>query len=777
MTTTERPPYLQALAVTLGVLGLYLLTLAPTTAFWDTSEYIAAAKVLGIPHPPGNPLFTLTAHVWGMLPFAADYAVRINLYAAMTSAVSAGLWFLVLERWLRAVVTDRTPRLLAAAAGILVSATAWTVWNQSTVNEKVYTVSMLTIAIAMWLIVRWGDTDDAAKRDRLLLTIGYVVALGSTNHMMGVLVFPAILAYVALTDWRLAFRPWTLLLGWMVIVATFNKFAAFADPFAGGSELGVVILTAGLLGYALFSTPKDARVYLAIGVAVVGVTLNYLFLPIRAGQFPPINEGEAVCANLIKGFFGGCRDLSDVLDRVQYGKPSLMDRQAALFAQFGNFMQYFNWQWARDWGAWKNLASLLFGILGLFGIGTLWEKDRRAASAGIALMAMLTFVLVFYMNFKYGYSQMLDQPQLAREVRERDYFYVAAFALWGIWVGLGLGALWQFFSGLVGQGSRSARSWAASAPVLALAFIPLVGNRVTASRANESMARDLAHDILESVAPYGILITAGDNDTFPLWYAQEVEGIRTDVTLANLSLMNTRWHLRQLRRREAPPFEVSRASVVWKERWQAQDVPGYPEGRAIVRPEGSVLASVSEAELDQLPEIQPVQDGLTIPITDSLILTIRGDRYGDRSFIQLSDLTTLLLIKDNIGKRPIYFSWTTASVPDRTFGLMPYLVTEGLVRRVNPTPVRPSRTMVFSPDIGFVDLEQTDKLLWNVYHVEEAARARPRGWVDPPSASILSIYALVYGRVAPLYLQAGDSVKAVRAAELTQGIQANMPRE
>jgi hypothetical protein len=776
MTTTERPPYLQALLVTIAVLGLYILTLAPTTAFWDTSEYIAAAKVLGIPHPPGNPLFTVTAHVWGMLPLAADYAVRINLYAAMTSALSAGLWFLVLERWLRSIVMDRTPRLIAAAAGVLISATAWTVWNQSTVNEKVYTVSMLTIAIAMWLVVRWGDSDDTARQDRLLLAIGYVTALGSTNHMMGVLVFPAILAYVALTDWRLAFRPWTLLLGWMVIVATFNKFEAFADPVAG-SNLGVVVLTIGLLGYALIMTPKDVRVYLAIGVAVVGVTLNYIYLPMRAAQLPPINEGEAICANLIKGFFGGCQDLADVLNRVQYGKPSLMDRQATLVAQVGNFMQYFNWQWARDWGAWRSLPTLGFGILGLLGIGVLWEKDRRAGTAGIALMAMLTFVLVFYMNFKYGYSQHPEIPVPQHEVRERDYFYVAAFALWGIWVGLGLGVVWQFFTDLVAKGTRSAKHWATTAPVLVLAFIPLAGNRITASRANESMARDLAHDILESVAPYGILITAGDNDTFPLWYAQEVEGIRTDVTLANLSLMNTRWHLRQLRRREAPAFEVSRASVVWKERWQQQDVPGYPVGQAITRPEGSVLASLTAEQLEQLPELQPIQDGQTLPITDSLILTLRGDRYGDRAFLQLSDLTTVFLIKDNIGKRPIYFSWTTATVPDRTFGLTQYMVTEGLVRRVNATPVRPSRTMVFSPDIGFVDLEQTDKLLWNVYHVEEAARPRPRGWVDPPSASILSIYALVYGRVAPLYLQAGDSVKAMRAAELTQGIQANLPRE
>ena len=75
--------------VVLGTLILYVITLAPTTQFWDTSEYIAAAYVLGIPHPPGNPLFTLIAHVWGdTLAFIPHYAMRINLFAACTSAVA-----------------------------------------------------------------------------------------------------------------------------------------------------------------------------------------------------------------------------------------------------------------------------------------------------------------------------------------------------------------------------------------------------------------------------------------------------------------------------------------------------------------------------------------------------------------------------------------------------------------------------------------------------------------------------------------------------------------
>src|SRR5438045_9228146 len=109
-----KPPYLMAGCVSLGALILYVLTLAPTTQFWDTSEYIAAAYTLGIPHPPGNPLFVLMAHVWGLVPWVAGYAQRINMFATATSTVSARCWFLGAERWLRGVIPVASPRRLAA---------------------------------------------------------------------------------------------------------------------------------------------------------------------------------------------------------------------------------------------------------------------------------------------------------------------------------------------------------------------------------------------------------------------------------------------------------------------------------------------------------------------------------------------------------------------------------------------------------------------------------------------------------------------------------------
>src|SRR5512132_4658951 len=96
--TDLRPSYRAAGLTALGVLALYVVTLAPTTAMWDTSEYIAAAYTLGIPHPPGNPLFVIVGRVFSILPIASSVAVRINILAAICSAVSAGMWFLITER-------------------------------------------------------------------------------------------------------------------------------------------------------------------------------------------------------------------------------------------------------------------------------------------------------------------------------------------------------------------------------------------------------------------------------------------------------------------------------------------------------------------------------------------------------------------------------------------------------------------------------------------------------------------------------------------------------
>src|SRR2546422_4577766 len=393
----EQPPYLLATLVAWAARRLSVRPLAPTTNYGDVPEYITAAHALGIPHPPGNPLFVILAHAWGLLPLGTDYARRINLFAAVTSAASAGLWFLIGERWLRAIVASATRRRIVAAAGAVVGATTFTVWNQSVVNEKVYTPSVLTIALVLWLVVRWADQPASTRRDHYLVLVVYLLALTATNHLMGVLAAPAVLVYVLCTEPRALLRPRFLIAAALVVA--------------------------------------------------VGTSVN-LFIPIRAHFDPYLNQGEATTWPALKA----------VLARDQFGKPSVFDNPMVppgpdnpghtlvLYGQqLLNYVQYFTWQFGRDWfpGVQRALA-VLFGALGLLGARRHCRAERRAALAMTTLILTLTVALVFYLNFKWGYSQAFSGSGLEHEVRERDYFFIASFAAWGVWVGMGLATLMEW---------------------------------------------------------------------------------------------------------------------------------------------------------------------------------------------------------------------------------------------------------------------------------------------------------------------------------------------
>jgi hypothetical protein len=744
----ERPPYLMAALTVFGTLLLYVVTLAPTTQFWDTSEYIAAAYVLGIPHPPGNPLFTLMAHVWGdLLFFVEHYAKRINLFAASTSAVAAGCWFLVGERWMRSFVPARWPRRLAALAGAIVGATAFTVWNQSVVNEKVYTVSLLSIAVVLWLIVRWDDQPEGSSHDHFLLLIVYLIALTSTNHMMGVLVGPVVIVLLFplfktvrpfhVEARRIEWGQWGLFTSIWLLIGSAGMESKTILTIAA-------ILYAGAFLYAVVVAHQWGLALIMLGVAVVGISVD-VFLPIRAAHFPPINEGEPTTWTA----------LWEVLTRQQYGKVPVWQRNATLGAQLGMWWDYFSWQFARDFPAnVERMFAVLFGSIGVLGAWRHWKADKRSAAAMTALVGFLTIVLIVYLNFKYGYSQYLDRRTLEREVRERDYFYIASFAVWGIWVGMGLATLMEWVRDFVrDRVPNDARRWAMATPVLLIAFIPLLANHRSASRAGETLARDFAVDLLNSVEPYGVLVTAGDNDTFPLWYAQEVEHIRQDVTVVNLSLANTDWYLRQLQRRPLADFDSTTAAAIYR-------------GRTWTKPTSSLM-SFTDVQIAALNLFYIVDKPQTVPL-GVLSITLDPDRLG-RPYVERADVAVMQIIKDHLGvDRPIYFSRTVGDYADR-MGLRQHVEGQGFAQRLREKPVVPSDSVVMVPVIGLVNVPRTTELLFDVYHGHSAARPRPRGWVDRPSEGILTTYGLLYQTLAETLRQT-DPKLAERALFMADSI-------
>ncbi len=701
-----RPSYLAATLTSLAIFALYCATLAPSTAMWDTSEYISAAYVLGIPHPPGNPLFVLIGRVFAILPLGSMHvATKINILAALTSAVSAGMWFLITERVLVGWLAAKWQRVLGGALAALIGATAFTVWNQSVVNEKVYTVSLMGLAIISWLTVLWSDDPDGPAADRLLVLIAYLLGLGYANHMMGFLAGPAVVVAVMVR------RPQTLL-RWKLIVVSVLALGFGMSPF--------------------------------------------LTQPIRAAHFPAINEGEPTTWDSFWYNF----------NRGQYGKPSILDRQAPFWdGQLGMFWLYFRWQWLRDvkdhWPRLQAILAAVYMLLGLMGGWVHFKRDRKSFWYLGMFMLTLTVVLIYYLNFKYGHSQCLalgNPPDINCEVRDRDYFFIVAFSAWGVWTALGLIYIWEGVASLFGNEEvkvgRDAlevprqQSWIYSSWILAIAIVPLFANWKAASRAGQTDTFAFAHDLLNSVEPYGVLITAGDNDTFPLWYAQEVEGVRKDVLVLCTSLLNTDWYVRQLVRRPVYPYDAAKGPAVYR-------------GREWPMPKGPPL-HMTTVQADSIPEYQEVREPQLFK-KGSIEATIKPQ------VLAKADIVVLLMIKDDYPNRPMYFSRTAGGYPQDVLGLGNYLLMQGLARKLVENPPTPGKDTVLLQGEGYVDVARTQELWYHDFIGPQAVIKRGL-WVDNASVGIPYIYITSAVDLADIAQQRGDSAESRRLMDTARAL-------
>ena len=685
-----RPAYRSSLLVSLSVFILYAITLAPTTSWWDASEYIATGYGLGIPHPPGNPLFVTLARVWILLltPLGLPVAVSVNLFAAFTSSVATGFFFLISHRVLSRVFEQPWMAILGSVSGAIIGATAYTVWNQSNVNEKVYTVSVAVIAAVSWLALRWYDDQKGLIGQRSLLAAGYLMVLGSTNHLMSVLPAPALVAFV-------------LAVGPAVLVN--RRF----------------LLRAFLL-------------------CIIGISFN-AFLPIRASQNPAINEGDPVCETISGATVAiytngkaGCPALANTLSRAQYGKPSVGDRQAPIGHQLLNYYQYFDWQWARGADLSEKPAmsrlpfTLLFLALGLVGFSVLWRTDRAIFVYLTVLTGTLTVGLVLYLNFKYGFSLAPDIARSAHEVRERDYFFLAGFMLWGNLAGLGLSG---FFSRI--KKSRGL-------PIFILALIPLVSNWQWADRSGDYAARDWAYDLLMSVEPYGVIFTNGDNDTFPLWYAQEVEGIRKDVTVIVVQYLYTDWYPKQLRDKTDPEAQPPFDPEFGTEYYKVGPIPSA----SISAASDEMMDAVGSGRIQQ--DLRIMIDGVQVVYPSGAFLA-RGPRFA------------LSFIRDAIQERPIYFASSAGLL--REIGLEQWGVRHGLATKLvmrdmeeetsDDGLVRGSERM----GAEWFDLERNLSLVREIYSYRGIKERKI--WQDRSTLNIPLQYQYLFTQLADVGIVAG----------------------
>jgi hypothetical protein len=328
---------------------------------------------------------------------------------------------------------------------------------------------------------------------------------------------------------------------------------------------------------------------------------------------------------------------------------------------------------------------LIFGLLGMF-----WQFYRQNRDASVMMFFFLFtgLAIVVYLN------------QTPMQPRERDYSYAGSFQAYAIWVGLGVLALWELLNQYL-KNARSVNTYIAGG--LATLAVPVnmgLQNWDDHTRAGNYVCPDSARNLLESCAKDGILFTNGDNDTFPLWYLQEVEGVRTDVRVVNLSLLNTHWYIHELRRpqNDAPPVPLTVNEYFYMgEKNNVKFFQGQ-QRRQVTLPvdRASVIAAGIATEQDSiLPEV--VWD-----------VPLRGG--GSQRYLQKQDLM-ILDILTNVAqqgwKRPVYFAITIP--PDSYLNLQPYFRQEGMAYRVVPLRMQSvpgSRGTSIGKEIMYTNLMQ-----------------------------------------------------------------------
>jgi len=328
-------------------------------------------------------------------------------------------------------------------------------------------------------------------------------------------------------------------------------------------------------------------------------------------------------------------------------------------------------------------------ILGV--IGALWHFKRNQKDAGVvALLFFFTGIaIVLYLN------------QKPLEPRERDYAYVGSFYAFAIWIGLGALAIkeWLFKK-------LTPTAGAIGATVIGLLAAPVIMAEQgwdDHDRSTKMVPHDIALDYLQSCAPNAILFTYGDNDTYPLWYIQEVENVRPDVRIVNLSLFDTDWYINGLRQKQnesAPlPISMKPEQYVQGER----DVMPYDDYKIAgsVELKNVVDLLLSNDESDKVPmqdgsksnflptknlkitvDPQQVISTGTVPAADAAKITTTMDWKFNKGYVTKGTLAMFDILAHNNWKRPIYFASTVPS--EQYNGLDKYLYSEGLAMRLLP---------------------------------------------------------------------------------------------
>lgn len=696
----------------------YFITVAPTVAFWDCGEFITTSYILGIPHPPGAPLYTLLGRIFSMMSFLGDeIALRVNFLSVFSGAVTVLFVYLcvvrLLSTWLdREDTHERIGILVGGVVAAFSVAFSTSFWANAS-EAEVYGLSMCITVIAYWLALRWDDGHKKPVSDRQLLLIAYLFGLGAGVHLQALLTVPGILILVFSDLIREQESRQQVL---AVVGLILYPFAAIFLP-----TIVTALITLGILVALLRLRPEWQNPVFWIAAALLfGLGFStYLALMIRSGLDPLIDMNNPESWENFKSFLG----------RQQYGTHFSWPRKSDFWAyQMNIHIKYFLQQFPfynEGFLGWEStfrravptgleaseiqrysLITLAFGIGGAY---YHWKNDWKRFASVFSMFALMGVGLVLYLN--------MPDP----EPREREYIFVGAYTFFGCWMGIGA-------AGLIVSAAKSVNAAIVSPITAACCLILPLGilssNYFSHDRRGDTIPYDYAYNILQTCEPNAILFTNGDNDTYPLWFLQKVEGVRDDVRIVNLSLIKTAWYIEQLRDLDPKvPINLDNQAIRNK-------MAAYPW----TKPEDLEIAGLRVVGTD-VPTARYHSGSGRIPV------------------IEMHTVMIWWIIQQINWTRPIYFAVTVPN--SNQAGLRPYLSMEGMAYRLVPE---------HGP--GQFDLARTRDNLMGTYRYRGINQ--PEFYKDPVARRLLGNYLVLFEGLTQIYVATKDFGGAFEALQFAE---------
>ncbi|MFC1551273.1 DUF2723 domain-containing protein [Candidatus Latescibacterota bacterium] len=685
--STKKINSITALIVFTVMLFLYLRTTAPGITFWDSSEIAACAAIMGVPHPPGSPLLILLGRVMVCIPFYdlrgggfESIAYRVNLIAVLSGALTVMLSYLITVKLIARITPFRGMLrydgfiMFGGIVAAFLTGLSPLFWENAVAIET-YMPALMISMLAVFLTLKWEEKCEDPRYARYLLCAAYLIGLGAGIHMSALLIAPTVILIVlnAKPSWFSHVRLWL----------TLAPAAAVMYITRGFITPGLVILLAlflWLIVPALFfrqrcrdTVPAWRKSLLGMILCLSLFSIGYSVYPtimIRASKNPAINVGNPNNVERLRAYLG----------RDQYGQGNMLKemfvRNASAGYQFKYmYLRYFLEQFP-VWGPSPNMAFsdypageyggteprihyehvpvfLLFLLL--CGIGFHIKADMRRFGMFFVYFLVSSAGLVLYLN--------MENPQ----VRERGYFFLGSFQIMMVWIGFGVFGVISFV-----RSRLSTRTLTPVSALMILVFLTMIPaalmsvqeesgspNFRTYDRSQDHTAHDLALNMLDSCGANAILFTHGDNDTYPLWYVQHVEGVRKDVSVINLSILGAPWYIKQLRDEgRIEPVRLT-APIVLTDSFIDRNLSG------------GLLSSFKT--LVWTPEPKEVTAaGMTWNMPPAYVTDDK-----ESGFLTVSHYMVLHIIETNDRARPVCFS--THVDPSNMIGLYEYMTKNGYV--------------------------------------------------------------------------------------------------